>query len=116
MALYNKGCEFREISRITGLSRVTVSRRVRSGTYPEISTRPPGRGLPDPWREWLEEQRERGNYNARRISRGMAAQGFTGSKIMVWDAVARWRKGGIQPVTATVQLPSASRVSHWLMS
>ncbi|ELI70535.1 hypothetical protein WIY_03744, partial [Escherichia coli KTE137] len=26
MALHNKGCSFREISRITGLSRVTVSR------------------------------------------------------------------------------------------
>lgn len=41
MALHNKGCSFREISRITGLSRVTVSRWVRSGTFPEMSTRPP---------------------------------------------------------------------------
>lgn len=32
MALHNKGCSFREISRITGLSRVTVSRWVGSGT------------------------------------------------------------------------------------
>ncbi len=45
MALHNKGCSFREISRITGLSRVTVSRWVRSGTFPEMSTRPPKRGL-----------------------------------------------------------------------
>ena len=51
MALHNKGCSFREISRITGLSRVTVSRWVRSGTFPEMSTRPPKRGLLDPWRE-----------------------------------------------------------------
>ncbi len=64
MALHNKGCSFREISRITGLSRVTVSRWVRSGTFPEMSTRPPKRGLLDPWREWLKEQRESGNYNA----------------------------------------------------
>lgn len=67
MALHNKGCSFREISRITGLSRVTVSRWVRSGTFPEMSTRPPKRGLLDPWREWLKEQRESGNYNASRI-------------------------------------------------
>ncbi|EKT94750.1 putative transposase [Escherichia coli O26:H11 str. CFSAN001629] len=75
MALHNKGCSFREISRITGLSRVTVSRWVRSGTFPEMSTRPPKRGLLDPWREWLKEQRESGNYNASRIWREMVAQG-----------------------------------------
>ncbi len=75
MALHNKGCSFREISRITGLSRVTVSRWVRSGTFPEMSTRPPKRGLLDPWREWLKEQRESGNYNASRIWRGMVAPG-----------------------------------------
>ncbi len=46
--------------RITGLSRVTVSRWVQSGTFPEMSTRPPKRGLLDPWREWLKD----GNYNA----------------------------------------------------
>lgn len=75
MALHNKGCSFREISRITGLSRVTVSRWVRSGTFPEMSTRPPKRGLLDPWREWLKEQRESGNYNA---SRDMAGNGGPG--------------------------------------
>ncbi len=48
MALHNKGCGFRKISRITGLSRVTVSRWVQSGAFPEISTRPPKRGLLDP--------------------------------------------------------------------
>ncbi|WP_077889190.1 ISL3 family transposase [Escherichia coli] len=74
MALHNKGCSFREISRITGLSRVTVSRWVRSGTFPEMSTRPPKRGLLDPWREWLKEQRESGNYNASRIWREMVSR------------------------------------------
>lgn len=55
MALHNKGCGFREISRITGLSRVTISQWVQSGTFPEMSTRPPKRGLLDPWKGWLEE-------------------------------------------------------------
>ena len=53
-----------EISRITGLSRVTVSLWVCSGTFPEMSTRPPERGLLAPWREWLKEQRESGNFGA----------------------------------------------------
>ena len=115
MALHNKGCSFREISRITGLSRVTVSRWVRSGTFPEMSTRPPKRGLLDPWREWLKEQRECGNYNSGRIWREMVARGVTGSETIVRDAVAKWRKGWNPPVTTAVRLPSVSRVSRWLM-
>lgn len=115
MALHNKGCGFREISRITGLSRVTVSRWVQSGAFPEISTRPPKRGLLDPWRKWMEEQRESGNYNASQIWREMVMKGFTGSETIVRDAVARWRKGWLPPVAATTRLPSASRASRWLM-
>ena len=115
MALHNKGCSFREISRITGLSRVTVSRWVGSGTFPEMSTRPPKRGLLDPWREWLKEQRECGNYNSGRIWREMVARGVTGSETIVRDAVAKWRKGWIPPVTTAARLPSVSRVSRWLM-
>lgn len=45
----------------------------------------------------------------------MVAKGFTGSETIVRDAVARWRKGWLPPVTATGRLPSASRVSRWLM-
>lgn len=115
MALHNKGCSFREISRITGLSRVTVSRWVGSGTFPEMSTRPPKRGLLDPWREWLKEQRECGNYNSGRIWREMVARGVTGSETIVRDAVAKWHKGWIPPVTTAARLPSVSRVSRWLM-
>lgn len=115
MALHNKGCSFREISRITGLSRVTVSRWVGSGTFPEMSTRPPKRGLLDPWREWLKEQRECGNYNSGRIWREMVARGVTGSETIVRDAVAKWRKGWIPPVTTAARLPSVSRGSRWLM-
>ena len=115
MALHNKGCSFREISRITGLSRVTVSRWVRSGTFPEMSTRPPKLGLLDPWREWLKEQREIGKYNASRIWREMVARGVTGSETIVRHAVAKWRKGWIPPITTAARPPSVSRVSRWLM-
>ncbi len=45
----------------------------------------------------------------------MVAKGFTGSETTVRDEVARWRKGGSAPVTAPARLPSASRVSRWLM-
>lgn len=80
-----------------------------------MSTRPPKRGLLEPWREWLKEQRESGNYNASRIWREMVSQGFTGSETIVRDAVAKWRKGWIPPVTTATRLPSVSRVSRWLI-
>lgn len=115
MNLYQKRCGFREISRITGLSRVTVSRWVPSGTFPEMSTRPPKPGRLEPQREWLEEQRKSGNHNASQIWREMVTQRFTGSKTIVRDEVTRWRKNGAATVTAPAHLPSAFRVSRWLM-
>lgn len=63
----------------------------------------------------MEGQRESGNYNASQIWREMVMKGFTGSETIVRDAVARWRKSWFPPVTATARLPSASRVSRWLM-
>ncbi|ECH0823637.1 transposase, partial [Salmonella enterica] len=99
----------------TGLSRVTISRWVQSGAFPEMSTRPPKRGLLAPWKVWLEEQRESGNHNTSQIWREMVAKGFTGCETIVRDTVARWRKGWLLPVTTTGRLPSASRVSRWLI-
>lgn len=43
------------------------------------------------------------------------AKGFTGSETTVRDEVAKWRKGGSTSVTAPARLPSASRVSRWLV-
>lgn len=45
----------------------------------------------------------------------MVNVGFTGSETTVRDAVAKWRKPVNSPVIAPVRLPSASRVSRWLM-
>ena len=114
-ALHKKGCGIREISRLTGLSRVTVRRWIQSKAFPEISTKPPKPGLLDPWRGSLEEQRINGNHNARQLWREMVDVGFTGSETIVRDAVSRWRKQSNDPVVAPGRLPSASRVSRWLM-
>lgn len=115
ITLHKNGCGLRQISRTTGLSRVTVRRWLQSGTFPEVSTRPRKPGLLDPWHEWLEEQRESGNHNGSQIWREMVAKGFTGSETTVRDEVARWRKGGSTSVTVPARLPSASRVSRWLV-
>lgn len=115
ITLHKSGCGLRQISRTTGLSRVTVRRRLQSGTFPEMSTRPRKPSLLDPWHGWLEEQRENGNHNGSQIWREMVAKGFTGSETTVRDEVAKWRKGGSASVTAPARLPSASRVSRWLV-
>ncbi len=41
--------------------------------------------------------------------------GFTGSETTVRDTITKWRKGVTDPSIASVRLPSASRVSRWLM-
>ncbi|WP_162535071.1 transposase, partial [Escherichia coli] len=67
------------------------------------------------WREWLEERRESGDHNASQIWREMAANGFTSSETTVRDEVAKWHNDRAALVSAPASLPSASRVSHWLM-
>lgn len=114
-SLHKKGHGIREISSITGLSRVTVRRWVQSKAFPEISTKPPGPGLLGPWHEWLERQRIKSNHNARQLWREMVDAGFAGSETTVRDAVAKWRKQSNAPAVFPGQLPSASRVSLWLM-
>lgn len=94
---------------------MTVRRWIQSKAFPEISTKPPKPGLLDPWQGWLEEQRINGNHNARQLWREMVDAGFTGSETTVRDAVSRWRKQSNDPVAAPGRLPSASRVSRWLM-
>ncbi len=114
-SLHNNGRGIREISRITGLSGVTVRRWIQSVTFPEMSTRPPKPSLLDSWRSWLEQQRENGNRNASQIWREMVAMGFTGSETTVRDAIAKGHKDATGPILASVRLPSASRVRRWLM-
>lgn len=114
-SLHKKGHGIREISRITGLSRVTVRRWIQSKAFPEISTKPPRSGLLDPWLEWLERQRINGNHNARQLWQEMVDAGFAGSETTVRDAVAKWRKQSDAPAVSPGRLPSASRVSRWLM-
>lgn len=114
-ALHKKGSGIREISRLTGLFRVTVRRRIQSQVFPEISTKPPKPGLLDPWQGWLEEQRLNGNHNARQLWKEMVDAGFTGSETTVRDAVSWWCKQINGSVVAPGRLPSASRVSRWLM-
>lgn len=114
-SLHKKGYGIREISRITGQSRVTVRRWIQSKAFPEISTKPPRPGLLAPWHEWLERQRINGNHNARQLWREMVDAGFTGSETTVRDAVAKWRKQSNAPAVSPGRLPSASRVSRWLM-
>lgn len=60
-SLHKKGHGIREISRITGLSRVTVRRWMQSKVFPEISTKPPRLGLLGPWHQWLERRRINGS-------------------------------------------------------
>lgn len=113
--LFKKGVRDKRNTRIAGLSRVTVRRWIQSKAFPEISTKPPKPGLLDPWHEWLERQHINGNHNARQLWREMVDASFAGSETTFRDAVAKWRKQANAVVVDPARLPSASRVSRWLM-
>ncbi|WP_257256583.1 hypothetical protein, partial [Escherichia coli] len=55
-----------------------------------MSTRPPKRGLLDPWREWLKEQRESGNYNASLNRPGFPGECFI-CELRLPDHRFRWK-------------------------
>ncbi|MFZ3516776.1 ISL3 family transposase, partial [Vibrio harveyi] len=112
--LYKKGHGIREISRATGLSRVTVRRWIQSKTFPEISSKPPRPKLIDSWSDWLEKQLQSGYCNASQLWQEMVEAGFTGSVSTVRYEVTRLRKGKVYPVIVPTRIPSASRISRWL--
>jgi transposase len=112
--LYKKGGGIREISRVTGLSRVTVRRWIQSKTFPEISSKPPRPKLIDSWRDWLEKRLQSGHCNASQLWQEMIEAGFTGSVSTVRDEVFKLRKGKVYPVIIPARIPSASRISRWL--
>ena len=85
--LYKKGGGIREISRVTGLSRVTVRRWIQSKAFPEISSKPPRPKLIDSWHDWLENRLQSGRCNASQLWQEMVEAGFTGSVSTVRDAV-----------------------------
>jgi len=112
--LYKKGGGIREISRVTGLSRVTVRRWIQSKAFPEISSKPPRPKLIDSWHDWLEKQLQSGQCNASQLWQEMLEAGFTGSVSTVRDAVFKLRKGKVYPMNIPARIPSASRISRWL--
>lgn len=112
--LYKKGCGLRAISRVAGLSRVTVRRWIQSKTFPEISSKAPRPRLIDSWLDWLENRRQSGPCNASQLWREMLELGYTGGISSVRRAVSILKKGGVSPENLPMRIPSASRVSRWL--
>lgn len=84
--LAKQGKSIREISRITGHSRNTVRRCLRSAAWPSYKERPPRPGKLDPYKKYLEERAAASKPHrlpASVLHREIAALGFNGSMRLV---------------------------------
>lgn len=122
VALGEQGVGLRAIARRLHLSRSTVRKLVRAGTFPEQAQRARQRTIVDPYHDYLKARWDAGCHNATTLWRELRARGFRGDYSAVCRHVARhlgggqpWRRGGA-PRAATIKTPSARRAMWLLLS
>lgn len=110
----------REIERQHGISRETVSRWIRAGSFPERAPRVKRSSMLDPFRPYLEQRWAEGCRNGRILLGELQAQGFRGGHTLVAAAVAELRRRlprpeAIPAVASVVVPPSpaAPRKVRW---
>jgi len=123
ITLWQQGVSVRAIARQLHLSRTTVKKFVRAGSFPEKAQRPPRRSIVDPFGAYLAMRWKEGCHNATVLWREIKEQGFGGPYNAVCRYLARWwrdnlplrlqRRKHAQPVT-TIKTPSARR-TMWLL-
>jgi transposase len=89
--LFEQGMAVRAIGRQLRLSRKTVARYLRAGSFPECAPRRPRPSILSPYESYLRERWTAGCHNARLLWEEIHAQGFTGAASLVRIFVATWR-------------------------
>lgn len=123
LALWKQGVSLRCIARQLHLSRSTVKKLIRAGSFPEKAQPPPRRSIVDPYGEYLAARWASGCHTATVLWHEIQEQGFRGPYSAVCRYLARWwrinlplqlqRRKRSQPVT-TIKPPSARR-TMWLL-
>jgi transposase len=127
VALWRDGRTVSEIVAGTGLSRGTLERWLKAGSFPERAPHPPRRCGLDPHREFLQQRWDAGCHNATALWRELQARGVrsglgVGLSQVRWYVRARLRRrlGAIrraadEPYTAPATRLSSHRVA-WLLT
>ncbi len=123
LALWKQGVSLRCIARQLHLSRSTVKKLIRVGSFPEKAQPPPRRSIVDPYGDYLAARWASGCHTATVLWHEIQEQGFRGPYSAVCRYLARWwrinlplqlqRRKRSQPVT-TIKTPSARR-TMWLL-
>jgi len=123
VALWKQGVSLRRVARELHLSRSTVKKLIRAGSFPEKAQPPPRRSIVDPYGDYLAARWASGCHTATVLWHEIQEQGFRGPYSAVCRYLARWwrtnlplqlqRRKRSQPVT-TIKTPSARR-TMWLL-
>jgi transposase len=91
--LRNKGLSIREAARVTGYSRNTVRKWLRSGTLPAAGRSPRRQGPSklDPYKAYLVRRLGEGVTSSPRLLREVVAQGYTGKVTILKDFLKPFR-------------------------
>jgi transposase len=92
LELTRQGLSLRAVARTLDLSRTTVRKYLRAGSFPEMSPRRKRRSILDPHRAYLEQRWNAGCHNGRDLLRELQALGYTGGHTIVANAVRGLRQ------------------------
>jgi transposase len=127
IALRQEGWSLTEIGMLVGLSRPTVRKYVRAGSFPEWPARKTRLSAGTPAVTLLQQRWQEGYRDATVLWGELQAQGFTGSLRMVQRAVSSWRvepprtgwlarRTGSRPQPAPPRpRPPSARQAVWLL-
>jgi len=93
IALHQQGLTQKVIAARLNLHPKTIRRWLRAGSFPERAPRAKRVTQLDPYVPYLQERWRAGCHNGRHLWRDLCAQGYTGSRTLVADWVARQRRG-----------------------
>jgi len=124
VTLRQQRLNIRAIARQTGLSRRTVRRYLRAGTFPEMGQRRRYSRRLGPYEAYLQQRWSEGCHNAAQLYREIRAQGYVGSQSLLRPWAARRRRqdppaisaaeGEPQPQAAPSR-PWSARRAVWLL-
>jgi transposase len=124
LRLHQEGYSDVAIAELTGKSRHTVRKYLRSDTFPEISRRQTPPTSLSRYRAYLEKRWQEGCHNATQLWRELWGQGYRGGYDTVRKLVTSWRKRLPAALRGTVgrkpreggrlEVPSPRTVAWWL--
>jgi transposase len=119
MRRHRQGEGVRFIARAMSIDHRTIRKFIWAGAFPERAPRSRGPSPLDPYRDHIAARVEQGCRNPRLLWEDVRTLGYTGSRAVVGDFVARLlspadRVPDVQLPARTMPCPSAARVFGWL--